>query len=112
MKAGQARTILLVVGVAALFTGVGLLRASTKVTAVRVGYELGRVELENRELEREKARLEMELKRASAGAKLEVLAKDRLGMVPIAPGRVISLDPSPRGQGQSAVASVSEEAAR
>ncbi|HCF61201.1 MAG TPA: cell division protein FtsL [Myxococcales bacterium] len=91
VSAGQARLVLNLALVAALFTAVGVFHASSRVAVVKTGYDLGKVEREYRELLREHEHLKMERATLRSAARLEAIAKAKLGLAPPVAGQVVSL---------------------
>jgi cell division protein FtsL len=80
----------------ALFAGVGILHVTSRVLVVDMGYRLSRAEAEERALTRENDRLKLELATLKNPARLEKLAREKLGMSMPAGPLVISL-PTPAG---------------
>jgi cell division protein FtsL len=64
----------------ALFAGVGILHVTSRVLVVDMGYRLSKAETEERALTRENDRLKLELATLKNPARLEKLAKEKLGM--------------------------------
>ncbi len=64
----------------ALFAGVGILHVASRVLVVDMGYQLSRAEAEARTLTRENDRLKLELATLKNPARLEKLAREKLGM--------------------------------
>lgn len=91
VTAGQSRLVLRFVLVAALFGAVGLFHAATHVSVVKAGYDLNKVEREYREALREHEHLKMERATLRSAARLESIAKSRLGLLPPAAGQVVSV---------------------
>ncbi|MGI5861186.1 MAG: cell division protein FtsL [Myxococcales bacterium] len=91
VSAGQARVVLNFALVAAMFAAVGVFHASTRVAVVKAGYELGKVEREYRELLREHEHLKMERATLRSAARLEAIAKAKLGLAPPVAGQVITV---------------------
>lgn len=75
----------------ALFAGVGLLHVTSRVLVVDMGYRLSKAESESRVLTRENDRLKLELATLKAPARLEKLAREKLGMVMPTGSAVVSL---------------------
>jgi cell division protein FtsL len=65
----------------ALFAGVGVLHVTSRVLVVDMGYRLSKAEAEERALTRENDRLKLELATLKNPARLEKLAREKLGMV-------------------------------
>jgi cell division protein FtsL len=82
----------------ALFAGVGILHVTSRVLVVVLGYRLSRAETEERALTRENDRLKLELATLKNPARLEKLAREKLGMSMPAGPLVMALPPagSPR----------------
>jgi cell division protein FtsL len=64
----------------ALFAGVGILHVTSRVLVVDMGYRLSKAEAEERALTRENDRLKLELATLKNPARLEKLAREKLGM--------------------------------
>ena len=64
----------------ALFAGVGILHVTSRVLVVDMGYRLSRAEAESRTLTRDNDRLKLELATLKNPARLEKLAREKLGM--------------------------------
>jgi cell division protein FtsL len=77
----------------ALFAGVGILHVTSRVLVVDMGYRLSRAESEERALTRENDRLKLELATLKNPARLEKLAREKLGMAMPAGPLVIALPP-------------------
>lgn len=75
----------------ALFAGVGLLHVTSRVLVVDMGYRLSKAESESRALTRENDRLKLELATLKAPARLEKLAREKLGMTMPTGSSVVSL---------------------
>ncbi|MFY0580152.1 cell division protein FtsL [Cystobacter fuscus] len=75
----------------ALFAGVGILHVTSRVLVVDMGYRLSRAEAEERALTRENDRLKLELATLKNPARLEKLAREKLGMSMPAGPLVMSL---------------------
>jgi cell division protein FtsL len=82
----------------ALFAGVGILHVTSRVLVVDMGYRLSRAEAEERALTRENDRLKLELATLKNPARLEKLAREKLGMSMPAGSLVISLPSSGGGK--------------
>lgn len=82
----------------ALFAAVGVVHVSARVMVVKMGYELSRLNDERSALAREHDKLKLELATLKAPARLEALARTRLGLAPPAPGVV--LEPGRTAPGQ------------
>jgi cell division protein FtsL len=91
--------------VLALVTAVGLVHVTGRVMVVDAGYRLSRAEAESRTLQREHDRLKVELATLKTPARLERLAREKLGMGLPAAGAVVAIAPSrtspPRVQARS-----------
>ncbi|QRN99888.1 cell division protein FtsL [Archangium violaceum] len=77
----------------ALFAGVGILHVTSRVLVVDMGYRLSKAESEERALTRENDRLKLELATLKNPARLEKLAREKLGMAMPAGPLVIALQP-------------------
>lgn len=86
----------------ALFAGVGFLHVTSRVLVVDMGYRLSRAEAEERSLTRENDRLKLELATLKSPARLEKLAREKLGMSMPAGPLVIALPPELPGDKRSA----------
>ena len=64
----------------ALFAGVAILHVTSRVMVVDMGYRLSKAEAEERSLTRENDRLKLELATLKNPARLEKLAREKLGM--------------------------------
>jgi cell division protein FtsL len=74
-----------------LFAGVGILHVTSRVLVVDMGYRLSRAEAEGRSLTRENDRLKLELATLKNPARLEKLAREKLGMAMPSGSLVISV---------------------
>ena len=90
----------------ALFAGVGIIHVTSRVMVVNVGYKLSDLEQEGRTLTRERDRLKLELATLKSPARLERLAREKLGMGPAAAGLVIPVSYSPAKPGPASVQSL------
>ena len=88
----------------ALFATVGIVHVSSRVMVVDVGYKLSVLEQKSRELDREHDRLKIELATLKSPHRLELIARERLGMVAPPAGTVISVGPSAPRLGRAAPA--------
>lgn len=88
----------------ALFAAAGVVHVTSRVLAVDVGYRLSKLEHEGRELTRERDRLKLELATLRSPAKLERIAREKLGMVPPPPSAVITVRSQEKGGPRSASA--------
>jgi cell division protein FtsL len=77
-----------------LFAGVGILHVTSRVLVVDMGYRLSKAEAEGRDLTRENDRLKLELATLKNPARLERLAREKLGMAMPAGPAVIALPES------------------
>jgi len=73
-----------------LFASVGIVHVCSRVLVVRAGYQMSQLELESRTLSREHDELRLERATLLSPARLERLARDKLGLVPPRAGAVIS----------------------
>jgi cell division protein FtsL len=89
-----ASTVLPAIFLCALFAAVGVMHATARLWGVRAGYRLSQLEQEGRKLSREHDRLKLELATLKNPVRLDRLAKEKLGMGPLAPGALISLGDS------------------
>jgi cell division protein FtsL len=106
MSAGQARTVLFAALLGGIFAAVGVFHTACRVAVVRAGYELGKVEKENRELLREREHLRMERATLRSAPRLEAFARARLGMSPPTAGQLISMHGKAPAAAPAAVAQV------
>jgi cell division protein FtsL len=81
------------VALMALVTAVGLVHVTGRVMVVDAGYRLSRAEAESRTLQRENDRLKLELATLKTPARLERLAREKLGMGLPAAGAVLAVAP-------------------
>jgi cell division protein FtsL len=80
-----------------LFAAVGIMHVTSRVMVMRVGYQLSKLDAENRNLSREHDRLKLELATLRSPARLERLAREKLGMIPPPASSVVTLaNPTPR----------------
>jgi cell division protein FtsL len=86
-------------GAAALLTGVllaaplaavGVFHVWTRTRVLAAGYDLGRLEAEQRRLTAERDHLKLEVATLRSPGRLERYARERLGMAPPAPGTVVA----------------------
>ena len=80
MSAGRNRYVLRAAAIAFMFAAVGIFHVINHCRAVQAGYDLGKIERRHRELLRENDQLKMERATLSAASRLEVIARDRLGL--------------------------------
>lgn len=78
----EVRSILMAVLVCAAFTAVGIFHTWLRVERLTLGYELSRLFSEERALRREHERLRLEVATLEAPARIERIARQRLGMRP------------------------------
>ena len=90
---GVLAHLLPAVVVLALVTAVGLVHVTGRVMVVDAGYRLSRAEAESRTLQREHDRLKVELATLKTPARLERLAREKLGMGLPAAGAVLAVGP-------------------
>lgn len=86
----------------ALFAGVGILHVTSRVLVVDMGYRLSKAESEARTLTRENDRLKLELATLKSPARLEKLAREKLGMSMPSGPLVIALPAEPTGHKRTA----------
>ncbi len=86
----------------ALFAGVGILHVTSRVLVVDMGYRLSKAEAEERALTRENDRLKLELATLKNPARLEKLAREKLGMAMPSGPLVIALPPELPGNKRTA----------
>lgn len=80
MSAGRNRYVLRAAAIAIMFAAAGIFHVINHGRAVQAGYDLGKIERRHRELLRENDQLKMERATLSAASRLEVIARDRLGL--------------------------------
>lgn len=74
-----------------LFAAVGIIHVCSRVLVVHAGYRMSQLELESRALARERDRLRLERATLLSPARLERIARDKLGLVPPLAGTVLSI---------------------
>ena len=74
----------------ALAAGLGILHVWSRTEVYRTGYELGKLEAENRRLLEERDALRTEVATLRSPGRLERFAREQLGMAPPAPGTVVA----------------------
>ncbi len=75
---------------AAPLAALGVFHVWARTRVLAVGYELGRLETEHRQLLAERDRLNIEVATLRSPGRLERFARERLGMAPPAPGAVVA----------------------
>jgi cell division protein FtsL len=80
MTAGRNRYVLRAAAIAAMLAAAGIFHVVNHGRVVQAGYDLGKIERRHRELLRENEQLKMERATLSAASRLEVIARDRLGL--------------------------------
>jgi len=88
-KAGVA-TVLAGLLLATPLAAVGVFHVWSRTRVQDVGYELGRLETEHRQLLADRDRLNLEVATLRSPGRLERFARERLGMAPPAPGAVVA----------------------
>lgn len=83
---GEILPAAIAVGLLAL---VGIVHVTSRVMVVKMGYELSRLDAQTTELLRENDALKLELATLKAPARLETLARTKLGLGPPPAGAVI-----------------------
>ncbi len=78
-----------------LFSSVGVIHVTSRVLVVHAGYRLSALENEGRLLTRENDRLKIELATLRSAARLERIAREKLGLMPPAAGSVIATSAPP-----------------
>jgi cell division protein FtsL len=73
----------------ALFSVLGVVHVASRVTVVSSGYEVSQLGHQNRSLMQENDRLKLELATLKSPARLEKLARDKLGMAPVPAGAMV-----------------------
>jgi cell division protein FtsL len=89
-RPGGASAVLAALALAAPLAGVGIFHVWSRTRVTAVGYELGRLESEHRQLLAERDRLNLEVATLRSPGRLERFARERLGMAPPAPGAVVA----------------------
>jgi cell division protein FtsL len=74
-----------------LFAAVGVVHVMGRVLVVHAGYRLSQLETDGRNLARENDRMKLELATLRSPARLEKIARERLGLVPPAAGAVVAV---------------------
>lgn len=74
-----------------LFAAVGVIHVTSRLLVVHAGYRLSELENDGRSLVRENDRLKLELATLRSPARLEPIAREKLGLVPPPAGSVIAL---------------------
>jgi cell division protein FtsL len=90
------RTYWALVSLVGLFTVLGLTHAWTRLQVLDRGYAVGRAQLENDRLHRQKKGLELELLTLQRAARVDTEAEQRLQMHRPGPDRRIVLDAHPQ----------------
>jgi cell division protein FtsL len=88
-QAGVA-TVIAGLLLAAPLAAVGVFHVWSRTRVQGIGYELGRLEAEHRQLLAERDRLNLEVATLRSPGRLERYARERLGMAPPAPGAVVA----------------------
>ena len=88
-QAGVA-TVIAGLLLAAPLAAVGVFHVWSRTRVQGVGYELGRLEAEHRQLLADRDRLNLEVATLRSPGRLERFARERLGMAPPAPGAVVA----------------------
>jgi cell division protein FtsL len=88
-QAGVA-TVIAGLLLAAPLAAVGVFHVWSRTRVQGIGYELGRLEAEHRQLLAERDRLNLEVATLRSPGRLERFARERLGMAPPAPGAVVA----------------------
>jgi cell division protein FtsL len=74
-----------------LLAAVGIVHVTSRVLVVRLGYELSQLDTAGNALDREHSQLELELATLKSPARLEGLARNKLGLIPPPASSVIHL---------------------
>jgi cell division protein FtsL len=91
-----------------LFVAVGVIHVTSRVQVVHTGYRLSALENDGRLLTRENDRLKLELATLRSAARLERIARGKLGLVPPPAGSVIALS-SPKARPRALEGSAASE---
>lgn len=83
---GEILPAAIAIGLLAL---VGIVHVTSRVMVVKMGYELSRLDSQTTDLLRENDALKLELATLKSPARLETLARTKLGLSPPAAGAVI-----------------------
>lgn len=90
------------VSAAALVAALGTFHVAGRVAVVQRGFEMGALSRQHHELVKERERLRLEIAALRLPARVESYARQKLGMAPPAPDRIVVLDSrpaaKPRGQ--------------
>jgi cell division protein FtsL len=73
-----------------LFAAVGVVHVTSRVLVVHAGYQMSKLDTEWRQLAREHDQLKLERATLLSPARLERLAREKLGLVPPPAGSVVS----------------------
>jgi cell division protein FtsL len=74
-----------------LLATVGIVHVTSRVMVVRLGYELSQLDTDGNALDRENSQLKLELATLKSPARLEGLARNKLGLIPPPASSVIHL---------------------
>jgi cell division protein FtsL len=74
-----------------LLATVGIVHVTSRVMVVRLGYELSQLDTDGNALDRENSQLKLELATMKSPARLEGLARNKLGLIPPPASSVIHL---------------------
>jgi cell division protein FtsL len=83
--------LLAVAMVVAFLSGLGILHVTSRVLVVRMGYELSKLDGQTTELTRENDQLKLELATLKSPARLEGLARTKLGLLPASAASIINV---------------------
>lgn len=75
----------------ALIAAVGVIHVTSRVMVVRMGYELSKLDAQTTELTRENDQLRLELATLKSPARLESMARSKLGLMPPSANAVVHL---------------------
>ncbi len=90
-RAGDRRLAVAVALGAAMVAAVALLLVWVRLQAVDTGYQLSAARHLAHRLEQEQRELELEIATLTSPRRLELLARERLGMGPPVPGQIVSV---------------------
>lgn len=90
-RAGERRLTAAIVAGTLMMVGVALLLVWVRLQAVNTGYQLSAARHLAHRLEQEQRELELEIATLTSPRRLEVLARERLGMGPPSAGQIVSV---------------------
>ena len=90
-REGERRRVVSLVFGALVVVAVALLLVWVRLQATHIGYELSAARHLAHRLEQEQRELELEIATLTSPRRLELLARERLGMGPPTPGQIVSV---------------------